>query len=150
MLIRRFRVSDAFEVSSVIRRAVMERDNRNYTLEQLYSIANHYSSENMCSKLDKKFVLVCIDKGKIVGTATLRGDEVMAVFIEPNYQGRGMGIKLMELLESESVKGGLSRVWLVAVLSAVSFYEKLGYSFVSYKTHPDWGKAIMMEKYLNN
>ncbi len=148
MLVRRFRVSDAFEVSSIIRCAIMERDNRNYTLEQLYSIANYYSADNMCSELDKRINYVCLEDGEIRGTGTLRGDEIMAVFIDPDYQGKGIGIKLMKILENEAVKKGLNRVWLVAVLSAVSFYEKMGYSFIRYKIHLDWGKGVIMEKHL--
>lgn len=148
MIVRSFDKSDAQEVSSIIRRAIMERDNRDYTLEQLYSSANYYSAENICSELNKKITYVCLEADKIKGTATLRRDEIMTVFIDPDCQGKGMGIKLMELLENDAVKKGLSRVWLVAWLSAVSFYQKLGYSFVKYKIHSSWGKGIVMEKYV--
>lgn len=148
MLIREFNVSDAFEVSSLIRRSIMERDNRNYNLKQLYSIANYYSADELSSNLDKKKIYVAVENGVIVGTATLRGDEIMAVFILPEFQGVGLGKKFMKILENDALKKGLSLVWLVAVLSAVSFYENLGYSIVKDKIHPDWGKGAFMEKNL--
>ena len=148
MLIRKFDILDAPEISSVIRRSILNRDNRGYTLEQLYSIANYYCAENLCSELDKKMTYVCVVNGKIVGTATLRIDEIMAVFITPEYQGNGIGKRFMRLLEDEAVKRGLSRVWLVSGLFTVPFYESLGYKFVRKKIHPSWGKASVMEKFL--
>jgi len=150
MHIRRFELSDAFEVSSLIRRAVVTRDNRNYTLAQIYSFANHCSVETIISELDKKLTFVCVDDGKIVGTATLKGDEISTVFILPEYQGKGLGKKFMKMLENEAVSKGLSKVKLFAVLSAVSFYEMLGYKSVSEEFHCEWGKGIVMEKALAN
>lgn len=146
MQIRRFNVSDAFEVSSLIRRSIIYRDNRNYSLNNIYSIANHYCVENICAKLEDKIIYVAIEDEKIIGTATLNKDEIMAVFIDPQSQGKGLGKKFMELLEKDAMNKGLSKVWLVAGLSAVSFYEKIGYKFVSDKFHPEWGRAKYMEK----
>ena len=89
---------------------------------------------------------MAIEDEKIIGTATLNKDEIMSVFIDPQSQGKGLGKKFMELLEKDAMNKGLSKVWLVAGLSAVSFYEKIGYNFVSNKFHPEWGEARVMEK----
>ena len=148
MIMRQFEISDAHEVSSVIRRAIMNGDNRGYSLEHLYSISNHYCAENICSEQDLKTTYVFLDGNIIVGTATLRGDEIMAVFILLEYQGKGIGKKFMNLLEEEAVKKGLSKVWSVSRLPAVSFYRKLEYSFICEKIHSYWGKGFVMEKSL--
>ena len=149
MLIRTFKIEDAQEVSSVIRRSILYRDNRGYTLEQLYSIANHYSAETLCSDLENKQIFVCEENGKIVGTATLNKDELMTCFIVPEYQNKGIGNKFVKLRENEAVKKGLSRVWLVSSIPSYNYYKKQGYSLVSEKNHPYWGKGFIMEKYLS-
>jgi len=149
MHLREFTEKDASEVSSVIRNAIMYRDNRGYTLAQLYAIANHYSSETICSNLQDKKIFVCEENGRIVGTATLNKDELMACFILPEYQGKGIGKKFVKLRENEAKKNGIFRVWLVAALSSYNYYKKLEYSLVSEKNHPSWGKGFIMEKFLN-
>ena len=70
----------------------------------------------------------------------------MAVFVEPEHQGRGIGTCLMDFLEHEALAKRIERVWLVAGLPAVKFYEKRGYEFVREKQHPSWGKGIVMSK----
>ena len=146
--IRLFGSGDADEISQMIHRAVCIRDNTGYTPEQVESLAGHYTPENFCKDLERKVVYVCTEGNQIIGTATLRDDEVMAVFIEPEHQGRGIGTCLMDYLEHEAQDKELKRVWLVAGLSAVGFYGKLGYGIVREKQHPLWGKGIVMDKTL--
>ncbi|MEK6836465.1 MAG: GNAT family N-acetyltransferase [Nanoarchaeota archaeon] len=148
MAIRRFRMFDVVEIPSLIRRAIIERDNHNYTREQIDSSASYYTAERFCEDLEHKIVYVSTDNEKITGTATLRNDEVMACFILPEYQGRGLGREFVGALERDAVLKGFSNVWLVAVLSAVEFYEKLGYHKTGEKMHRDWGKGIIMGKYV--
>lgn len=149
MLVRRFRSEDISQIPELIKRAIIERDNHNYTAEQITLSSSYYTAEKFCQDLDKKGIYVCVDKDKIVGTGTLYDGEVMACFILPEYQGKGIGREIVRTLEKEAKDKGLEKVWLVSVLSAVKFYEKLGYNFVKEKMHRDWGKGIVMEKHLS-
>lgn len=147
MLIRKFKDEDADEVSSLIRRALIKRDNRAYSLEQLYSICNYYSADCLRSKSKIAEIYVSIDNGLINGVCMLKGDELI-IYILPENQRKGLGSKLMLFLENAAISKGLSKAILVAAIPSVEFYKKLGYSFVSEKMHPEWGKGIMMEKKL--
>ncbi len=147
---RLFKPEDAQEISPMIHRAVCIRDNTGYTRAQIESLASHYTPENFCKHLNRKVVYVCTKENEIIGTATLRDDEIMAVFIEPEHQGKGIGTCLMDFLEHEAQAKGLERVWLVAGLPAVKFYEKRGYEFVREKMHPFWGRGVVMEKVLKS
>ncbi|MEK6924957.1 MAG: GNAT family N-acetyltransferase [Nanoarchaeota archaeon] len=148
MQIRKFKLEDAQEVSSLITRAITERDNKDYTLEQITLSASYYTSEIFCEDIAHKNIYVSTDSGKIIGTATLHKDEIMACFILPEHQRKGIGRAFLSILERDAVLNGLSKVWLVAVLPVVGFYEKLGYHRVGEKMHKDWGKGIIMEKYV--
>lgn len=147
-LIREFHQNDAVEVSSLIRRSILIRDNSSYSNQNIEAIVEHYSPKQVGSGLEFKTVLVYEDDGKIVGTGALEGNEVLTVFIDPEYQNRGIGSKLMDTLEVEASTKGHKEVWLVAGLTAVRFYEKRNYRRVFEKIHPKWGKGITMTKTL--
>ena len=64
---------------------------------------------------------------EIGGTASLSGDRVRHVFVAVHQHGRGIGRELIAALEVEARSQGLERLQLQSGLSAVGFYEKLGY-----------------------
>ncbi|MBM3232256.1 GNAT family N-acetyltransferase [Candidatus Pacearchaeota archaeon] len=146
MLIRKFELRDSIEVSKLIRNAILNRDNRGYTIEQIFSICNHHSGENMMLDFDKKIGHVGIIDGKIIGVSMLREGEVTKVFIDPEYQGRGIGKQLMNLIEKEAINRGIRKLWLISSLPAIKFYENLGWKTVGDFFHEKWGKAVRMEK----
>lgn len=146
MQVRKFRKEDISQIPNLIKRAIIERDNHNYTHEQIVLSSSYYTAEKFCEDFDNKIVYVCVDEDKVVGTGTLYKGEIMACFILPEYQGKGIGKEIVMALEKEAIRKGLPKVWLVSVLSAVKFYEKLGYVFVNEKMHRDWGKGMVMEK----
>jgi N-acetylglutamate synthase-like GNAT family acetyltransferase len=148
MHIRKFKESDSFELSILSGRAMKERNNEGYTDQQINSIVSYYDFDRFLNNSHNKKVYVCVFDGKIVGTGTLKFNEIMACFILPEYQKKGIGKALASFLEDEAKRDGFSKVWLVSALSAQGFYKKLGYSFVSEKLHPEWGKGIVMEKTL--
>lgn len=150
MRLIKFNIDKASEVSSLIRKSIFYRDNRGYTLDQIFSICNHHSVDNLMKDLDKKMGYMCIgENSSIIGVAMLKGDEVTKVFIDPAHQGKGIGRALMNLLEKEATRKELKKVWLISSLPAIDFYKKLGYVILKDYAHPDWGKAVIMEKRLS-
>src|SRR5689334_12835110 len=117
MLFRKFEPKDAEEVSSLIRRSILTRNNTGYSIPELYAICNHYSKDTLLSNMNEKHTLVCIDKEKIIGTCSLKGEEAMALFIDPEYQGLGLGTQFMEMMEKEAVNRRIKKIWGVAALS---------------------------------
>ena len=53
--------------------------------------------------------------------------QVESLYIDVEYQRRGIGRTLMEELEKEALKDGCSRVGVLASLPGVEFYSKMGY-----------------------
>ena len=43
------------------------------------------------------------------------------------WRNKGLGVVIMQALEAEACRSGLQRVWLHAQVSALGFYERLGY-----------------------
>ena len=71
------------------------------------------------------------DEGRIIGYARLIWDEVgtqiRQVAVAPDRQGGGVGSALVTRLVAEALGGGAQEVWLNARLSAIRFYERLGF-----------------------
>jgi|GEM_PF-56144 len=75
------------------------------------------------------------DDGKIAGVARLQynsADEAQIRFmaVADDFQGKGVGKKLISALEEVALKAGRKRVFLQARENAVPFYKIMGYSIV--------------------
>ena len=70
--------------------------------------------------------------GRPVGTARLRvlasEGKAQRVAVLKEARGNGIGAALMHALEAEAWRRGLSQVVLHAQISALSFYEAIGYT----------------------
>ena len=53
---------------------------------------------------------------------------VQNMYVEPSYRGKGLGLKLIQHIESECVRMGISLIWLHATSLGKSVYEKAGSS----------------------
>lgn len=64
-------------------------------------------------------------QGNIIGTGSIRKNEICRLFILPEYQGKGYGSKLMDLLETRILEN-YPRVHVDASFPAESMYLKRG------------------------
>ena len=71
-------------------------------------------------------------QGKLIGTGSIRKNEICRLFILPEYQGKGYGSSLMDLLEAK-VFGNHRKVHVDASFPAESMYLKRGYQIASYE-----------------
>lgn len=75
-------------------------------------------------------VLAVVD-GQAVATGRLdlgSGGKIGRVAVLPEFRRRGVGTQVMKVLEQAGIQAGLTQVWFHAQLTAVSFYESLGYT----------------------
>ncbi len=76
--------------------------------------------------------------------------EIKRVYVRPAGRGQGVSHKLMDLLEGEAVKRGLTRFMLEtgpAQPEAMALYEKRGYKVRGpYGDYPDDPYSVFMEK----
>lgn len=77
--------------------------------------------------------VVALDDGASVGTGRLdlaAGGKIGRVAVAASHRGRGVGTAIMHALHGLARRHGLERVWCNAQISAVPFYERLGYRTV--------------------
>ena len=81
------------------------------------------------------FYVVC-DGKRIVGCGAIGpywGSEtessLFTIFVLPEYQGRGIGRRIVKVLEQDEFALRASRIEIPASLTACEFYRKLGYDY---------------------
>ena len=74
--------------------------------------------ENLDDKLIGGLILAPVDNETI---------RMMQVAVDTIYQGVGVGRQLVQYAEKRAKEAGYSKIVMHAMLSVVSFYEKIGY-----------------------
>ena len=114
------------------------------------SIIEKARLDNTPSKIIKKsrenIVYVAVKDKKIMGTATLAGNKVEAVYVHPRYHSLGVGKKLMEKLEEQARTKGYTKLILYASITAVGFYEKLKYKKIKKVSDGPYGENVYFTK----
>lgn len=129
-IVRKFIPDDVEELSNMIEHTIEESYKWVYP-EQVREIFKEESSpEQILERAESDYVLVAVDPeddGRIVGTGTLRSNRVLGVYVHPEYQGNGIGVRIMEQLEDRAIGNGIKRIILSASVSSKDYYKKLGY-----------------------
>lgn len=95
---------------------------------------HHHSDGNMAKDISSNCVFLCYNlELNVVGTVTIKKNEICRLFVLPRYQGNGYGKELMDFAETEITKY-YDEIILAASLSAKSIYLKRGYQEIEYHT----------------
>ena len=85
---------------------------------------------------------------QVAGFIALVGSEVGAIFLQPEYQGKGMG-KLM-LDKAQALHGDLEAQVFVKNSIGLDFYLKYGFQLLEEKTHEQTGEQLLRLKFSAN
>ena len=96
-------------------------------------------------------VLVAEDEGQIAGTATGIEEHdslhVCSVAVHPDWQGRGIGQRLMKALEDIARRHKCNKLWLQtawAMTEAIALYEKVGFQVEGYQPRHFYGEDFLL------
>jgi len=83
----------------------------------------------MLQRIQDDCVLVAEHEGRLLASNGLDLDrqEMVALFVSPQGQGRGLGRKMVNAIERLAVRYGLLELRVCAVRSAIEFYTACGY-----------------------
>ena len=79
--------------------------------------------------------------GRVVGFIALLGSEVGAIFVAPDYQGKGLGRALMDKAREE--KGQLEVEVFLENEIGCAFYRRYGFEMIAEKTHEETGCGLL-------
>lgn len=151
--LRKFRCGDEFAVADVIRTTLTVSNIHDYPAEYIRDNIESHSPEVIAERAADSHFYVVVDGKKIIGCGRITGywgstteSYLVSVFVLPEYQRKGIGRRIVEVLEADEY---FLRAWRTEVgssLTAVNFYLKMGYEYKNGITSPDKFGVIRLEK----
>jgi GNAT superfamily N-acetyltransferase len=143
-LIRPAQRDDAGGISRVIISALRETNAKDYSKAVIARVEQSFSPAAVSDLIGRRLVFVAVDNDTIVGTASLDGQVVRTVFVDPRYQGRGIGRLLVAEVERAVVEKNVAVLAVPSSVTAELFYAKLGFTAVQDSYHGE-ERTIIME-----
>jgi N-acetylglutamate synthase-like GNAT family acetyltransferase len=155
VIIRRAERRDAGDISRLLLEAFGAIRDR-YTPEGFADVTP--DEERVRQRFDEGALWVAEIDGKVVGTVSLstepEGLYVRSMAVSPQFQGQGIGHKLLKALHEYAAGTDEHRIFLYTLpfqLGARELYEKHGYSWVRDTPAEEWFgvPGLEMEKFLD-
>jgi N-acetylglutamate synthase-like GNAT family acetyltransferase len=127
--IRRAAAADAPAVYEIVLRALRDTNARDYPPSVIERLALTLP-EKVASHLETWCAFVAVGNGRIVGTGSLNGKTVSAVYVDPDCQRRGVATKLMDVVEKIADAQSLATLVVQSSVTAKAFYAKRGFKIV--------------------
>ena len=127
MKIRKFQNKDARKVSYVIAKTMRTNMSKDYSKGLIDAMIRNRQPKDII-KLSKKRDFYVAEQGdRILGVAALEEDDVHTMFVNPLYQGKGIGKKLIERVEILAKKRKIKKLSVKSTKGAEKFYQRMGF-----------------------
>ena len=154
MIIRNFTENDAEKVSAMIIRTLKTINSKDYSKESINALEMQLQPSHILERAAWTHFYVVEDNDTIIGCGAIGpywGSEtessLFTIFVLPEYQGMGIGRKIIETLEQDEYFLRAKRIEIPASITAVNFYRKLGYDYKNGVDRPDEEQMYRLEKF---
>ncbi|WP_095148713.1 GNAT family N-acetyltransferase [Pseudomonas sp. Irchel s3a18] len=140
---------DAEAISHVVMSALRESNARDYPADVIVQVEQGFSPQAIHRLMTQRRVYVASVDQRVVATASLEGETVRSVFVEPQHQGNGIGRQLMAVIHATALNLGLEVLHVPSSITAEGFYATLGFRKVRDEFHGA-ERTIIMQKVLRS
>lgn len=154
MIIRRLKEEDAQAVSGLIIKTIRISNVGDYSAESMEELVKTQTPEDVLKRASWTHFYVAEDAGEIIGCGAIgpywgREDEssLFSIFVHPDRQKKGIGRKIVEVLEQDEFALRAKRIEIPASITGLPFYRKLGYEFKDGNTETDAEQLYRLEKF---
>lgn len=134
MSIRQADLSDLDTVQKIVKVTISEIYPHYYSKGAVEFFLAHHNEKNIVNDIEQKRVFLCSDaEQNIVGTITIKDNEICRLFVLPSYQGNGYGTEMLDYAEKD-ILDKYSSITLDASLPAKKIYQKRGYIATEFNT----------------
>ena len=154
MEIRRFQPEDAIETAQMIAKTLIISNSKDYSREYIESTIASHSAEIISERAKDGHMYVVCDGSRIVGCGAIAGywgsiteSILLTIFVLPEYQGKGVGRRIIQTLEQDEFFLRAKRIEVPASITAVGFYKKMGYHHKNGIAEVDEEQLYRLEKY---
>ena len=152
--IRRFAPEDVTDVRTIILRCLREVNAKDYTSDKIDEVCGHFSVETLLKQAETAHMYVAASaSGRILGTGTIApffGSEtesvLLTIYVLPERIGHGIGTEIIRALEQDEYFLRANRIEIPAAITALGFYQKMGYAFKGGKRIQGEDGLVRMEK----
>jgi putative acetyltransferase len=148
--VRGFEPGDGEAVADLHRRAILATPEEHYTLAERESWAFGLRPDFYAPLNGSVMEVAAREDGRPIAFCHCTRDEIVGLYVDPDWQGRGLGSALLERAEAMIAGRGYHAAKVTATTSARAFYEAHGYTFVADHPHQTRGglilPAVAMEK----
>ena len=152
--VRRFQKSDADEVSKLIIKTLRTTNIKDYSAEHIENHAKMFTPSGVIERAGWTHFYVVCDNDSIIGCGSIapyceKEDEscLFTIFVLPEYQGIGVGRRIIEILETDEYYLRAKRIEVPASITACDFYKKLGYTYKNGIDVVDEQQIFHLEKF---
>ena len=153
--VRLFAESEAGVVQNIIHRGLREINGKDYPAELIEEYCAYFTLEKIKSQAVSAHMYVAVSGNKIVGTGSIApywGSEkesiLLTIYVLPEMIGQGVGSAIINALEQDEYFLRAERIEIPSSVTAVKFYQKMGYGFKN-GIIPDAEGIVSMEKFRN-
>ena len=135
LLIRLFVESDAGAVQTIIHRGLREINGKDYPEELIEEYCAYFTLDKIKGQANSAHMYVAVSGNKIVGTGSIAPywdskteSILLTIYVLPEMIGCGIGTAIINALEQDEYFVRANRVEIPSSVTAVKYYQKLGYS----------------------
>ncbi|KPB59660.1 putative acetyltransferase [Pseudomonas amygdali pv. photiniae] len=145
--VRPARRADADAISRVVLAALRTSNARDYPVRVIERVQLSFSPSAIERLMQQRRMFVAVAGEVVVGTASLEGQVVRSVFVDPDWHRRGVGRLLMAKLERVALEIDIGLLIVPSSLTAQEFYKALGFRLV--REHQEGEeRTLIMERQL--
>ena len=151
--IRRFAETDAEAVQNIIHRGLREINSKDYPAGLIEEYCQYFTVEKIQSQANSAHMYVAVAEDKVIGTGSiapywesLNESILLTIYVLPEFTGKGAGTAIVKALEQDEYFLRANRIEIPSSITAVKFYEKLGYTPKN-GIEPDAEGIVPMEKF---
>ena len=154
MEIRKIKETDVQAVSGLIAKTLRTTNIRDYSPEFIENEVNILTPEYIAWRASWMHFYVVCQEETIVGCGAIGpywGSEtessLFTIFVLPEYQGKGIGRKIIAALEADEFALRANRIEIPASITACGFYRKMGYDYKNGVNQVDEEGLFRLEKF---
>ena len=153
---RLFKNSDANEVANLVKETMLTTNIKDYSKEYLNNDLKRLTAQDFITKATYFHCYVFIDDtvNTIIAVGSIgaywgKKDEssLFNIFVSPTYQKQGIGKQLIQVLEQDVYFKRAKRIEIPASITALGFYQKMGYTFKNGNNIIDDEQLYRLEKF---
>ena len=136
--IRRFLHADAEVVAQLIAKTMRTTNIKDYSMEFIEKDLQSLKANDLIERAKQFhcYVIENSDNNALIGVGSIgpfwgskTESSLFNIFVDPDYQGHGLGKMIINTLEMDEYFLRASRIEIPASKTALHFYQKMGYGF---------------------